>query len=403
MTVTELLCSDPEVTDPRSDLRLDFLLERLLEHSQTLLGTVAGSISLVNVSSGRYDKLAEQGITCRLGMSFPLDQGATGLAVSRRLPVVIDNYSDLRGGHLPLDHPVGRGAVVAAPMWWRGEVIGVNIAFAGCPRAFTAAEVDAFERLTQSAAPAVVKARSTVPSLAGMLREYDRITGPETGVQTVVIEAGHRRHVPDAVASAATDVVALVGRAASARCRPTRLRVAVVHRAEGLRLLVYDDTLPVSPTSQDPLGLGTSSWSELLTVVRGRLGGQVRVEHIAGWGTLLSTDFPNGPISEAVTRTLSPLTRREGQVLELLASGLTDREVAARLEISRKTVEKHVGAVLRKTDAPSRTAAVAHALGRGWLPEQASRVLSGGRRRSTRHSTPMGFSPHGGTDRVPIE
>jgi DNA-binding NarL/FixJ family response regulator len=62
-------------------------------------------------------------------------------------------------------------------------------------------------------------------------------------------------------------------------------------------------------------------------------------------------------------------------VLGLVAHGLTDREVAVRLVISPKTVEKHVGAVLRKTDAHSRTAAVVQAMDRGWLrPAQ-----SGGR------------------------
>ena len=41
--------------------------------------------------------------------------------------------------------------------------------------------------------------------------------------------------------------------------------------------------------------------------------------------------------------------------------------MATRLGISPKTVEKHVGAVLRKTGTPGRTAAVVHALDQGWL------------------------------------
>jgi DNA-binding NarL/FixJ family response regulator len=61
-------------------------------------------------------------------------------------------------------------------------------------------------------------------------------------------------------------------------------------------------------------------------------------------------------------------------VLRLLADGLSDREVAARLGISPKTVEKHVDAVLRKTGTVSRTAAVVHALDGGWLgPEHPDR------------------------------
>jgi DNA-binding CsgD family transcriptional regulator len=122
-----------------------------------LLGTVAGSISLIDPDRGRYDKMAEVGIPCRLGQSFPLDEGATGQAFSRRRPVVIDDYSGLHGGHLPFAHPASHGAVAAVPLWWRDEVIAVNVAFAGRSRSFDAEELDAFELLTQSVAPAVVK------------------------------------------------------------------------------------------------------------------------------------------------------------------------------------------------------------------------------------------------------
>lgn len=63
-----------------------------------------------------------------------------------------------------------------------------------------------------------------------------------------------------------------------------------------------------------------------------------------------------------------PFTPREQDVLRLLASGVSDKEVAQALVISTKTVEKHVGAVLRKTGTASRTAAVMRALDRGWVP-----------------------------------
>ena len=49
------------------------------------------------------------------------------------------------------------------------------------------------------------------------------------------------------------------------------------------------------------------------------------------------------------------LTDRERQVLVLLERGSPDREIAAALSISVKTVEKHVGAILRKTGAQNRT------------------------------------------------
>ncbi len=54
-------------------------------------------------------------------------------------------------------------------------------------------------------------------------------------------------------------------------------------------------------------------------------------------------------------------------MLGLLARGLTDRQIAEQLVVARKTVEKHVGAVLRKTGTASRTAAVVRALEQGWV------------------------------------
>lgn len=51
---------------------------------------------------------------------------------------------------------------------------------------------------------------------------------------------------------------------------------------------------------------------------------------------------------------LDLLTRREGEVLRLIARGYTYKELARRLEISTKTVESHVSAVLRKLQLSSR-------------------------------------------------
>jgi signal transduction histidine kinase/DNA-binding NarL/FixJ family response regulator len=50
-----------------------------------------------------------------------------------------------------------------------------------------------------------------------------------------------------------------------------------------------------------------------------------------------------------------PLTEREREVSLLVRRGLRDKQIAERLVISVKTVEKHVGAVLRKTGARNRT------------------------------------------------
>jgi DNA-binding NarL/FixJ family response regulator len=53
-----------------------------------------------------------------------------------------------------------------------------------------------------------------------------------------------------------------------------------------------------------------------------------------------------------------PLTARELEILELMAEGLRNRDVADRLGISVNTVHRHVQSVLEKLDAHSKLQAV---------------------------------------------
>jgi two-component system, NarL family, nitrate/nitrite response regulator NarL len=55
------------------------------------------------------------------------------------------------------------------------------------------------------------------------------------------------------------------------------------------------------------------------------------------------------------------LTRREREVLQLLAEGLPNKTIARRLEVSEHTVKFHVNAILGKLSAHSRTEAVVRA------------------------------------------
>ncbi len=66
--------------------------------------------------------------------------------------------------------------------------------------------------------------------------------------------------------------------------------------------------------------------------------------------------------SPAAATALSP---REVEVLRLVAEGRSDQEIAAALFVSRRTVGSHVGSILAKLGAPSRSAAAAYAVRRG--------------------------------------
>lgn len=64
---------------------------------------------------------------------------------------------------------------------------------------------------------------------------------------------------------------------------------------------------------------------------------------------------------------LEPLTDREGEVLRLMAEGLSNKSIAYRLEISEHTVKFHVNGIMRKLGAQSRTDAVVRATRLGWI------------------------------------
>jgi DNA-binding NarL/FixJ family response regulator len=62
------------------------------------------------------------------------------------------------------------------------------------------------------------------------------------------------------------------------------------------------------------------------------------------------------------------LTSRELEVVELLAQGLPNKSIAARLGISDQTVKFHVASICGKLDASNRTEAARKALRRGLIP-----------------------------------
>jgi DNA-binding NarL/FixJ family response regulator len=65
--------------------------------------------------------------------------------------------------------------------------------------------------------------------------------------------------------------------------------------------------------------------------------------------------LPPGSLPVLAEPPPAELTDREREVYQLVRRGLRDKQIAEELVISVKTVEKHVGAMLRKTGARNRT------------------------------------------------
>jgi two-component system, NarL family, response regulator YdfI len=88
------------------------------------------------------------------------------------------------------------------------------------------------------------------------------------------------------------------------------------------------------------------------------------VVHPAEVNTFLPT--PTSSATE-ITPLPEPLTKREREVLQMLATGLGNKEIAARLAISDHTAKFHVASILGKLGASTRTEAVAIGIRHGLI------------------------------------
>jgi predicted ATPase/DNA-binding CsgD family transcriptional regulator len=112
---------------------------------------------------------------------------------------------------------------------------------------------------------------------------------------------------------------------------------------------------------------GRLSWSETLELAQ-RERQPSPVDESGDNASLRSADLPQ-PVSDASNRSgANRLTPREVEVLRLLAAGRSNREIAAELVVSVRTVEHHLTSIYAKTGAHQRAAAIAYALRHHLLP-----------------------------------
>jgi DNA-binding NarL/FixJ family response regulator len=78
------------------------------------------------------------------------------------------------------------------------------------------------------------------------------------------------------------------------------------------------------------------------------------------------TQIPRGPRT-STRENVAGLTKRQMEVLGLLATGLQNKEIADQLFLSAKTIDHHISDILSKLDVNTRSKAVARAMELGLL------------------------------------
>lgn len=145
--------------------------------------------------------------------------------------------------------------------------------------------------------------------------------------------------------------------------RRSGLEVARAARAQGLAIRIlllsaYDEMAFV----QEALEIGVEGYilknEDLVTIA-------AAIRTVAQGGTAFSL---------AVLKKIQNLrhsglllTPREREILQGVAEGWTNREIAQRLSVAERTVETHLAAVFQKLGVRNRAEAVREALRRGWL------------------------------------
>ncbi len=106
--------------------------------------------------------------------------------------------------------------------------------------------------------------------------------------------------------------------------------------------------------------LKDTSPQELLRAIRDVDRGQPSMHPTIARKLMLELQQPS-----TLPRTEAPLTERELEVLNLVAQGLTNQEIADRLFVSERTVRTHVSNILSKLHLANRTQAALYALRKG--------------------------------------
>jgi len=154
----------------------------------------------------------------------------------------------------------------------------------------------------------------------------------------------------------------------------TRQILSAQPRAQIIVLTTYDtDEWVFDAIRAGAVGylLKDATTDTLADAVRGAMRGESQIDPAVArrvlreFQHLMGTPPDTTPEPPAEEVTLEQLSSRETEVLQLLAEGLSNKDIATQLVLSEGTVKNHISAILAKLHANDRTQAVLTALKRG--------------------------------------
>ena len=154
----------------------------------------------------------------------------------------------------------------------------------------------------------------------------------------------------------------------------TRQIVSTQPRAQIIVLTTYDtDEWVFEAIRAGAVGylLKDATTDTLAEAIRSVMRGESQIDPVVArrvlreFQHLMGAPVITTPEPPAEEVTLEQLTSREAEVLQLLAEGLSNKDIATQLVLSEGTVKNHISAILAKLHANDRTQAVVTALKRG--------------------------------------
>jgi DNA-binding NarL/FixJ family response regulator len=189
------------------------------------------------------------------------------------------------------------------------------------------------------------------------------------GDMTVVAEASDGAEAVKAAIAQRPDVVVMDismpgvnGLAATRQLKQREPRVAIVTLTRHADDAYLQELLRAGVSGYV---LKQSAPGELLQAIRAAAAGG---QYLDSALTARVTATFLGKHKTGVSRPSAPISDRESDVLRLIATGYSNKEIAAHLSLSVKTVEAHKANAMRKLGLTGRIDIVKYAALQGWLP-----------------------------------